>query len=301
MNSLFVRSIRARASIASGLRAKQFSTVGAALENAVEALPHREAVRAFAKVDRDDDLRWSYAEFNRYVDELTNGFLELKFNKGDTLALWLPNNAENLVAQFAAAKAGLTIAAVDPTIDTVDELAFVIKDSKAVALLFDPKNNSNDPTSVANEVFGQQGFHGSLHTVITTAIDPVYDFLQFRHILVNALEPHHSRQRKAEINESTPLVVPYLRKNGGNPTRGTVLTHGDVLKKAKEIADSVKLTSNDKIVSTELTPGFVVGSVAAALKQSMVVIASPDLYDHAVKLESPNVVADKTADLKRLI
>ncbi|KAF0695459.1 Aste57867_13747 [Aphanomyces stellatus] len=296
MNTLFARTLRNTARPLN----KSFATIGATLEKAVDTLPHREAVRAFANVDRDDDLRWSYAEFNSYVDELTNGFLDLQFKKGDTIALWLPNNAENLVAQYAAAKAGLTIAAVDPAITSAEELEFVVKDSKAVALLFDPKANTSDPTAVADQVFHGQGLKGSLHTVITTAIDPYPNFLQFRHILCNALEPHHIQRRTKEINDSTPLVVPYAANNGQAPKRGAVLTHGDVFKKAQEIASSVKLNSDDKIVMTNLPAGFVVGSVAAALKNSTVVLASPDLLDHATKLESPSVAATEKADFKRL-
>ncbi|RHZ05141.1 hypothetical protein DYB37_002576 [Aphanomyces astaci] len=292
MHSILARSLRrsVRPQGASAV-AKAFSTVGATLEKAVDALPHREAVRAFNNVVRDDDLRFSYQEFNNFVNELTNGFLELQFQKGDTIALWLPNNAENLVAQFAAAKAGLNIAAVDPSISTVDELAFVVKDSKAVALLFDPKNNDSDSTDVAKQVFANQPYARGLQTVITTAIDPVHGFLQFRRILVNALESHYVEQRTAQIDAAAPLVVSYTRNNGQTPTRGAALTHGDV----------VKLTSNDKILLTDVPAGFVVASVAAALKNSMVVLAPSALKEHAVSLETPSVATDaKAAVFQRL-
>ncbi|ETV81522.1 hypothetical protein H257_06017 [Aphanomyces astaci] len=302
MHSILARSLRrsVRPQGASAV-AKAFSTVGATLEKAVDALPHREAVRAFNNVDRDDDLRFSYQEFNNFVNELTNGFLELQFQKGDTIALWLPNNAENLVAQFAAAKAGLNIAAVDPSISTVDELAFVVKDSKAVALLFDPKNNDSDSTDVAKQVFANQPYARGLQTVITTAIDPVHGFLQFRRILVNALESHYVEQRTAQIDAAAPLVVSYTRNNGQTPIRGAALTHGDVLKQAKDIVNSVKLTSNDKILLTDVPAGFVVASVAAALKNSMVVLAPSALKEHAVSLETPSVATDaKAAVFQRL-
>ncbi|RHY14443.1 hypothetical protein DYB36_006277 [Aphanomyces astaci] len=292
MHSILARSLRrsVRPQGASAV-AKAFSTVGATLEKAVDALPHREAVRAFNNVDRDDDLRFSYQEFNNFVNELTNGFLELQFQKGDTIALWLPNNPENLVAQFAAAKAGLNIAAVDPSISTVDELAFVVKDSKAVALLFDPKNNDSDSTDVAKQVFANQPYARGLQTVITTAIDPVHGFLQFRRILVNALESHYVEQRTAQIDAAAPLVVSYTRNNGQTPIRGAALTHGDV----------VKLTSNDKILLTDVPAGFVVASVAAALKNSMVVLAPSALKEHAVSLETPSVATDaKAAVFQRL-
>jgi acyl-CoA synthetase (AMP-forming)/AMP-acid ligase II len=73
------------------IAARAASTVGAVLEEAVENLPHKYAVR-FIK----QDYRWSFKEFNDFVDELANGFLDSGFEKGSVIAVWLPNSAENV-------------------------------------------------------------------------------------------------------------------------------------------------------------------------------------------------------------
>jgi acyl-CoA synthetase (AMP-forming)/AMP-acid ligase II len=231
--------------------ARYVSTIGNALESAVEKLPYREALRLFPNNDRNVGLRLSYSELDGFVNELTNGFLELKFKKGDTIALWLPNNAENVVAQLAAAKAGLTVASIDQSISTAEELSFVINDSKAVALLFEPKINSRNNTAIVEEVLSKKT---GLYTAITTATDPVDGIQLFQHIMVNSLEPHFAAQRRTQIDASTPAVVAYtsilhvfvaqfiilcfLGNHGQKPKRSSVLTHGDVLNKAQEIISS---------------------------------------------------------------
>ncbi len=47
-----------------------------------------------------------YGEFNRRVDDLAKGLIELGVEKGDVLAVWITNSIEWVVCQFAAYKIG---------------------------------------------------------------------------------------------------------------------------------------------------------------------------------------------------
>lgn len=71
--------------------ARAASTVGGALDEAVERLPHKEALRSIKQ-----ELRWSFKELNAIVDEVAFGLHSLKFEPGNVLAVWLPNNAESV-------------------------------------------------------------------------------------------------------------------------------------------------------------------------------------------------------------
>ncbi|KDO19348.1 hypothetical protein SPRG_14868 [Saprolegnia parasitica CBS 223.65] len=241
----------------------------------------------------------SYVELNKYVDELASGFIDLQLKHGDTIALWLPNNLEHVLAQFAAAKVGLTVASIDRSIATADELAYVLKDSKAAALMYENKIERRDHASVALKVYEQQDRKSPLHTLITTSIDPTDGVLQFQHILVNALERHVVAGRRSQVDASTAAVIPYSSNNGQQPTRGTLLTHGDILKKAQELASSLKLTSNDKVAMSEVPAGFLVASVAAALKNAQVIVASVDRMEHALKVEKANVIGNTDGHFTR--
>ncbi|RLN97716.1 hypothetical protein BBJ28_00007801 [Nothophytophthora sp. Chile5] len=140
------RALGAQAKLALGARAA--STVGAALDEAVTRLPHKEALRSIKQ-----EIRWSFKELNDVVDELANGFLDLKFESGDVVAVWLPNNAENVVTQLAAAKAGLTLAVIEPEVSLPEEIAFILQDSKASGLVFEPKMAGRDQTAIVQGLF----------------------------------------------------------------------------------------------------------------------------------------------------
>ncbi|KAJ0397330.1 hypothetical protein P43SY_009280 [Pythium insidiosum] len=118
------------------------------MDEAVERLPHKEAFRSIKQ-----DLRWSYKELDNFVQQVANGLNSLHFQPGDVLAVWLPNNAENLVTHLAAAKAGVTLAVIDPEISSAEEVAFVLHDSKASGILYEPKIAGRNNSAVVSELF----------------------------------------------------------------------------------------------------------------------------------------------------
>uniref|UniRef100_M4BHS1 AMP-dependent synthetase/ligase domain-containing protein n=1 Tax=Hyaloperonospora arabidopsidis (strain Emoy2) TaxID=559515 RepID=M4BHS1_HYAAE len=130
------------------LARRSVSTIGASLDQAVARLPHKEALRGVTQ-----DVRWSFQELRAKVDELANGFLDLKFQVGDVVALWLPNSVENVVTQLAAARAGLTLAVIAPEVAEMEELAFILQDSGASGLVFEPKQAGRNQTHIVQTLF----------------------------------------------------------------------------------------------------------------------------------------------------
>lgn len=57
-----------------------------------------------------------------------------------------------MITQLAAAKAGLTLAVIEPEIATAEEVAFVLADSKASGLLFEPKMAGRNQTAVVQQL-----------------------------------------------------------------------------------------------------------------------------------------------------
>ncbi|KAF1318254.1 Hect e3 ubiquitin, partial [Globisporangium splendens] len=285
--------------LALGVRAA--STVGGALDEAVERLPHKEALRSIKQ-----DLRWSFKELNAIVDEVANGFHSLKFEPGNVLAVWLPNNAESVITQLAAAKAGVTLAVIDPKVSSAEELEYILHDSKASGLLFEPKIAGRNQTEIVQGLFPELATYRenfrlfrpknfrNLHTIISTGFEPVEGIAQFHQVMVNTPEKHEVEAVKKVVNEKTPLAVSYSKVDGQNPKKGEVLTHGDVLKRAADLAKTLTLSANDKILITgeETTLSF--APVAAIEASSMVVLPSAE-YDHeaihaAQKVEPCNIV-----------
>ena len=61
-------------------------TIGAFFDRAVETYRDREAL-----VVRHQDVRWTWGEFGRRVDDLAAGLLSLGLERGDRIGIWSPN------------------------------------------------------------------------------------------------------------------------------------------------------------------------------------------------------------------
>ncbi len=57
--------------------------------------------------DIAEDKRYTYATMKHEIDCLAMSLLELGFERGDRLAVSLPNSSENVVLSYVASKIGL--------------------------------------------------------------------------------------------------------------------------------------------------------------------------------------------------
>lgn len=84
----------------------------------------------------------SFAELKQRVDELAQNFMQLGLNKGDRVALMLPNVPELVLSMFALAQLGCISVLMNPAYK-IDEVEYMLKmtKSKAVLILDDFKVN----------------------------------------------------------------------------------------------------------------------------------------------------------------
>ncbi|XP_031416732.1 medium-chain acyl-CoA ligase ACSF2, mitochondrial isoform X2 [Clupea harengus] len=97
------------------------STVGQTLQAAAERWPDREAL-----VFVQDGVRKTFAQFKQEVDQAAAGLLAIGLKKGDRLGMWGPNTYEWILMQFATAKAGIILAAVNPAYQ-LQEVEFAMR------------------------------------------------------------------------------------------------------------------------------------------------------------------------------
>ena len=63
---------------------------------------------------RQQGINWSWRALGERVDGFAAGLLALGLRPGERIGIWSPNNAEWIVTQFAAAKAGLVLVNINP-------------------------------------------------------------------------------------------------------------------------------------------------------------------------------------------
>lgn len=80
-----------------------YDTLGQHLDKLANDLPNHECY-AFKG---EGNKRYTYKSFLDEVDSLAASLIELGFEKGDRLAVWLPNTSENCTISYAASKVGV--------------------------------------------------------------------------------------------------------------------------------------------------------------------------------------------------
>src|SRR5205823_12413961 len=89
------------------------------------------------------DERVTFADFRARVDALAAGLAALGLGKGDALAIWLPNRPRWFVAQYAAARLGIVVVALNPRY-RAHELSYILGQSNATALLLTDRLDAVD-------------------------------------------------------------------------------------------------------------------------------------------------------------
>jgi fatty-acyl-CoA synthase len=121
-------------------------TIGHNLERTAARVPDADAL-----VSCHQDVRFTWAEFNRDVDRLASGLLELGLEKGDRLGVWSPNRYEWALVQYATAKAGVILVNINPAYRT-SELEYALRQSGCRVVVAAPEFRGADYRAMVEEV-----------------------------------------------------------------------------------------------------------------------------------------------------
>ncbi len=212
------------------------------------------------------DVSLNYEEVERMASQFAS-FLqnELKLQKGDRIAIQMPNLLQFPVAVFGAFKAGLVVVNTNP-LYTAHEMEHQFKDSgaKAVVIL---ANFANHLEKIINNT--------QIQSVVVTEIGDLFPFP--KNIIVNSVVKHikkmvpsyhlpHAYRFKQALDigshqQLTPTKltqsdVAFLQYTGGTTgvAKGAVLTHGNILANMLQIVSwmGTKLKKKQEIAITAL-------------------------------------------------
>ena len=79
-----------------------YRTIGQHLEQLAQAHPTHECYVFKAEGNK----RYTYKSFLNEVDSLATSLIELGFQKGDRIGVWLPNTSQNSVMSYATSRIG---------------------------------------------------------------------------------------------------------------------------------------------------------------------------------------------------
>jgi len=225
-------------------------TVSGLLRHAAERFGSRPAL-----VVRHQNVRWSYAEFSRAVDDLAAGLLALGLEKGDRIGIWSPNRSEWVVAQFATARIGLILVNINPAY-RVAELEYALNKVAAKALIVAPSFKSSDYLGMLQSLAPEMrtGEVGRLHLarlphlriVIRLGAEKSPGMLNYADVpgLAGPAQKARFDMLTSGLKPDDAINIQFTSGTTGLP-KGATLTHRNIVNNGWFVGECMKFTEAD--------------------------------------------------------
>jgi len=176
-----------------------------------------------------DGRQWSYAEFDAIVNRTANILRSRGIGKGDVVSLLMPNSPEYIIAYFACWKIGAVAGPVNSLLKHV-EIEWVVGNSESKLLL-------SEPPALAGGT--GDGECATLYGI---------PYLDYRLISDPPAYAGGSDIVAADIGPDDDAIIIYTSGTTGKP-KGCLLTHGNLLANAQQIADWMGFGEDDRLLT----------------------------------------------------
>ncbi len=266
-------------------------TVGAVLRAAATREGDREAI-----VFPQQDVRASYAQYDRMVDEAAKGLISLGLGRGDHVAVWATNRPEWAVLQLATARIGAVLVTVNPAY-RAEELIYALEQSQARALFLIDRFKSSDYFEMLTDVVPglTRSWPGRLECDAVPKLRWVVsldepglpgmatwaEMIRYgRRVPGWVLRAHEDHVRSDQ-----PVLLQYTSGTTGAP-KGVLLSHRNVLLNAHYVGVCQGLTPDDRVcvpVPFYHCFGAIIGTLASLVHGTTMLIPS-EYFDAATAL-----------------
>jgi len=227
-------------------------TLGEVLREKAKAQPDHDFI-----IYADRDLRFSYGEFDKRVDDLAKGLLAMGLKKGDHVGMWATNVPDWNTILFACARLGIVFVTVN-TSYRINELEYLMKQSDLKCLCVIDGFRDSDYIAIVNELVpelktSQRGYLRSekfpfLKHVVYVGQQKHRGMYSFNEILLLGQNTDDKEYREIEASLGCNDVVnmQYTSGTTGFP-KGVMLTHRNILNNGLGIGDNMRYTEKDVV------------------------------------------------------
>jgi fatty-acyl-CoA synthase len=216
-------------------------TIGNFFDRTVETHRDREAL-----VVRHQNVRWTWDELGRRVDDLAAGLMTLGLERGDRVGIWSPNRYEWTLAQFATAKAGLVLVNVNPAYRRA-ELEYAMNKVECKALILAPALKTSNYLEITSDLV-KAGKLPHLRHVVRLGAEKTPGMLNFDDVATaggNA-EKMKLAELGAKLQFDDAINIQFTSGTTGHP-KGATLSHHNILNNGYFVGEGLKLTPADRL------------------------------------------------------
>ncbi|HEU4477407.1 MAG TPA: AMP-binding protein, partial [Pyrinomonadaceae bacterium] len=224
---------------ANGVRETAPANLGELLRQRTSATPEKTFL-----FSESDDRHFTYAEFEAAVLRSAALLATHGVGKGDVVSLLLPNSAEYIMGYFACWTLGALAGPVNSLLKA-EEISYVMSNSEAKAIL--------------------------VHTDFLPTIESIRKELPDLKAIIpfnNEAEATQdlSRERNIAVESDDDAIIIYTSGTTGKP-KGCLLTHGNVIANARQIADWLGFTEKDRLLT--IMPLFHMNAVSVTTMSAL--------------------------------
>jgi fatty-acyl-CoA synthase len=227
-------------------------TLGQFLEQWTQASPDRDFM-----VYPDRNLRFSYSEFNKRVDNLSKGLLHIGLKPGDKLGIFANNVPDWLTFMFACAKIGAVLVTVNTNYKT-HELEYILKDADITTICLVNGWRDSDYIQMINELVPELKEHqrGYLESEKFPFLKNVVFIGPEKHrgmyntaeliLLGSQLDDQLLNETKAKTSCYDVVNMQYTSGTTGFP-KGVMLTHHNIVNNGFATGECMNYTPEDRL------------------------------------------------------
>jgi len=268
-------------------------TIPQLLKQTVSRHGQRDAV-----VFREQNIRWTYREFDQQVDDFAAGLLAVGINPGDRVGIWSPNRAEWVVTQFATARIGAILVNINPAY-RLAELEYALNKVGCKALVLARSFKTSDylgmlralapelESAKPGALSAQKLPH--LRVVIGMSYQNIAGVYRFGDIQSIGTGRHQLKldALTAGLSPQDPINIQFTSGTTGAP-KGATLTHRNIVNNARFVTGTMRLGEHDRLaipVPLYHCFGMVMG-VMGAVSQGSTMVFPGEGFEPAGVLEA---------------
>jgi fatty-acyl-CoA synthase len=244
-------------------------TIGRCLDRICEQFADSDAL-----ISRHQGIRYTYGQLKNEVENAARGLMSIGVQKGERVAVWSPNCAEWLIAQYALAKAGAIMVNINPAY-RIRELEHALMQSGASVVVAARGFRNSDYAAMIGELAPRLP---ALKQTVYLGKERRGSSITWNELLENGKRVPNAelRDREALLQCDDPINIQYTSGTTGRP-RGATLSHHNILNNGFFVGEQLQYSSADRIclpVPFYHCFGCVMGSLGALTHGSALVLPS---------------------------